>query len=212
MPKAKKAGAEPAVKTPVVCSDRERRCCLLVGHDGAVAEYIPFSMGGFHVQRDTVDAFDQRYHPLSDYPPERCAQLFASYARDLGATKEALMHLGRLTNITTQEIEMATKKQAQTDERKTTTGTQATKKPVTKAAPAKKEVAVKKAKAPKESGAKKPSAAQRFMELIRQGKLTDDQIFDTVQKEFGLDDNKKGYVRWYRNHLIKQGEKVPAAK
>ena len=211
MPKAKKAGVEPAIKTPVVCTDRERRCCLLVSHDGAFVEYIPFSMDGFHVQRDAVDVFDQRYHPLGDYPPERCAQLFASYARDLGATKEALEHLGRLTKLSPQEIEMATKKQAQTDERKTTAATPK-KAPAGKKVPTPKKEPVAKKTTAKEPGAKKPSAAQRFMELIRAGKLTDDQIFAAVQKEFGLDDTKKGYVRWYRNHLIKQGEKVPVAK
>lgn len=91
--------------------------------------------------------------------------------------------------------------------------------PVKKAAAPKKEAPTKKVAAPKKEapakkadGPKRPSAAQRFMELIMAGKQTDDQIFETVQKEFGLDDNKKGYVRWYRNYLIKQGEKPPQAK
>ena len=51
-----------------------------------------------------------------------------------------------------------------------------------------------------------------FKTLIMEGKLTDAQIFAKVQKEFGLDDNKRSYVKWYRNDLVKKGEKPPAAK
>ena len=59
----------------------------------------------------------------------------------------------------------------------------------------------------------KPSAANMFKELIMAGKLTDGKIFEAVQKEFGLDDSKKGYVKWYRNDMIKKGVKnVPASK
>ena len=45
-----------------------------------------------------------------------------------------------------------------------------------------------------------------------EGKLTDDQIFAKVQKEFNLDDNKRSYVKWYRNDLNKKGMNPPAAK
>ena len=30
--------------------------------------------------------------------------------------------------------------------------------------------------------------------------------------EFGLDEKKRGYVKWYRNHLKKQGQNPPEAK
>ena len=56
------------------------------------------------------------------------------------------------------------------------------------------------------------SAAQMFQDLIMAGKLTDDQIFEKVQAEFGLDEKKRGYVKWYRNHLKKQGQNPPEAK
>lgn len=59
---------------------------------------------------------------------------------------------------------------------------------------------------------KKPSAASRFCDLIMEGKLADDKIFATVQKEFGLDDSKKSYVGWYRNKLRKDGKNPPEAK
>lgn len=70
--------------------------------------------------------------------------------------------------------------------------------------------APKKAAAPRAAGQR--TAAEAFREHIRAGKLTDDAIFAAVQKEFGLDDKKRGYVSWYRNDLRKKGEKVPDAK
>lgn len=92
----------------------------------------------------------------------------------------------------------------------------------TKAAPKKKaaprvksasetKAAPKKA-APKATGEKKMSAAQLFQSLIMAGKLTDDQIFAKVQEQFGLDEKKRGYVKWYRNHLKKTGANPPEAK
>lgn len=69
--------------------------------------------------------------------------------------------------------------------------------------------AKREAEGPKE---RKPSAASRFCELIMEGKKTDDQIFETVQKEFGLDDGKRSYVGWYRNKLRKDGKNPPDAK
>jgi len=56
------------------------------------------------------------------------------------------------------------------------------------------------------------SAADAFRSLIRVGKMSDDQIFASVQEAFGLDDSKRGYVKWYRNDMRKKGEKVPDAK
>lgn len=60
------------------------------------------------------------------------------------------------------------------------------------------------------NGEKKPTASALFRELIMEGKLTDDKIFETVQKRFGLDEKKRSYVAWYRNDLTKQGQKPPA--
>lgn len=53
------------------------------------------------------------------------------------------------------------------------------------------------------------SASALFQELIMDGKLTDDEIFEEVKRQFGLDDSKKGYVKWYRAHMRKKGIKVP---
>ena len=61
-------------------------------------------------------------------------------------------------------------------------------------------------------GAKKLSASSRFQELIMEGELTDDAIFAKVQAEFGLSDDKRSYVQWYRKHLTKEGKNPPPAK
>lgn len=58
----------------------------------------------------------------------------------------------------------------------------------------------------------KGTPSSLFKKLIMEGKMTDDAIFATVQKEFGLDDNKRSYVNWYRKDLIKKGETPPARK
>ncbi len=51
-----------------------------------------------------------------------------------------------------------------------------------------------------------------FQALIMAGELTDLDIFYAVQAKFGLDDNKRGYVGWYRNNMRKKGMRVPDAK
>lgn len=62
------------------------------------------------------------------------------------------------------------------------------------------------------TGAPRESASALFKELIMDGKLTDDKIFDKVKAKFGLDDKKRSYVAWYRNALKKEGKKPPEAK
>lgn len=59
------------------------------------------------------------------------------------------------------------------------------------------------------TGQPKRTSAAAFRELIMAGKLTDDKIFASVQAEFGLSDDKKSYVKWYRNELTKKGLSPP---
>lgn len=196
--------------------------------DGRVIKYIPLSADGFDVEKKSSEDFKRIYSKIQDYPVEHAARLYLEYSINLGGTEAALKELGRFTKITDQEITMATTKRAESAAK-----TAAKKAAKAEAAPAKKTVAKKAAaKTPVKSAAKttaatKPtsrqagaaakkekgvSAAQRFQDLIMAGKLTDDKIFETVQKEFGLDDNKRSYVRWYRNKLTKDGKNPPAAK
>ena len=48
----------------------------------------------------------------------------------------------------------------------------------------------------KTSDGKWRSASSMFKGLLLEGKLDDDKIFKAVQKEFGLDDDKRSYVQW----------------
>jgi hypothetical protein len=205
----------------LVCRSVQGRTAIAVYRDADCVQYIPMDANGFDVFEAQCKDFDNEYKPLKDYPPERAARLFAGYATSIGATKEALTCLGNLTTISEQEFHMATAKKAANTKADAPAKAAATKlstpakAPVGKApaAPVKAAVAnAKPAAVAKEKSAKGPSAASRFQALIMEGKLTDDKIFETVQKEFNLDDSKRSYVAWYRNHLKKKGEKAPEAK
>lgn len=197
---------------------------------------------GLAIDKLDAKDFDRRYKPMKNYPIEKACELYVGYSRAIGATKEALDELGKFCSITEMEYEMAISKASATEETKETkkASAKAASKTASKAAkpmsktsvkitkvgptdvettgltpekPATKPAKVAKAKAaPKPAGEKKPSASAMFQDLIMAGKLTDDQIFETVKAEFNLDDSKKGYVKWYRNHLTKQGKNPPAAK
>jgi hypothetical protein len=209
----------------VPCHDHQRRTCIQVERVNGHVKYIPLDVGaGLEVQTMGVDVFDQRFTPMVNYPAEKACQLYLSYSQNIGATKEVLDYLGQVISVSKQELEMATTKKAAAEkpaEEKRTTNRRATN---GKAEPAKagrrgtdsvvtppKETKATKAPAAK-SGEKKESAAQMFQDLIMAGKLTDDQIFAKVQEKFGLDEKKRGYVKWYRNHLKKLGKNPPEAK
>lgn len=78
------------------------------------------------------------------------------------------------------------------------------------AAAAKSKAVPAKGKAAAASDGEHKSASAMFKDLIMNNKkLTDDQIFAQVQEKFGLDDNKRGYVKWYRKDLAKKGLNPP---
>lgn len=203
-----------------VCADHNRHTCIEVARQAGLVKYIPLDIAGMELCEMNSDEFDRTYSQLNDYPVEKAAQLYAEYAAQLGGTKEAMQALALFTTLTPQEIQMATTKKAASAAAKTETAVKAkAAKPAAKPTAAKetkaKAAPAKVAKAPvvkKDAGEKKPSAANMFKDLIMEGKLTDDKIFEKVQKEFGLDDNKRSYVKWYRNDLTKKGLKPPVAK
>lgn len=207
------------MKNAAVFVDRQRHTCLVVGQSKSEVTFLRINVEeGFDLETLPAAKFAEIFNKeLPDYPVEKAARLYAQYAQTTGATPKAMQALGQLTTLSNEEIDMATKKKATNAAKKTETKKTPAKKPETKKAEspkkstaAKKEAPAAKGKAPKaEKGA---TAAGMFRDLIRAGKLTDDQIFEKVQKEFGLSDDKRGYVKWYRNDLIKKGEKVPEAK
>jgi hypothetical protein len=204
----------------VPCYDRQRRTCLEVARVAGQVKFIPLDITeGLQVHLTSAESFDQRYQPMVNYPIEKAAQLYLGYSQTIGATKEALNCLGQVINISDEEMKMATTKKtvaASAAEKKT-----AAKEPKAKPVQAAKEPKAKPVQAAKEPKAKpvatkttekKPSAAQLFKDLIMAGKLTDDQIFERVKNEFGLESNKRAYVNWYRNNLKKQGLNPPEPK
>jgi hypothetical protein len=193
----------------VPCYDRQRRTCLEVARVAGQVKFIPLDITeGLQVHLTSAESFDQRYQPMVNYPIEKAAQLYLGYSQTIGATKEALNCLGQVINISDEEMKMATTK-------KTVAASAAEKKTAAKEPKAKPVQAAKEPKAKPvatKTTEKKPSAAQLFKDLIMAGKLTDDQIFERVKNEFGLESNKRAYVNWYRNNLKKQGLNPPEPK
>ena len=201
---AKKPATKPVVPSSPVRADHNRHTCIEVKREDGVVHYIPLSIEGFELCTMSAERFDAEFQPLPDYPVERAAKLYAEYATQLGGSSEAMKALAAFTTVTQKDIDMATVKKAAAAAKKTPAAK--------KVAPAKKPIPGRAPKTAKPAGEKKPSAATMFKDLIMEGKLTDAQIFAKVQKEYGLDDNKRSYVKWYRNDLAKKGMKPPAAK
>lgn len=183
-----------------------REYLLLVSDKQDMAKIIdaPF-MSCVQVREMPLDLFRKTHFHEQKFPLDKACAILVRRAKDVGATEEALKILGKHTPITQQEFDMA-KEKAETAKEKTT------KAPKPKAEPKAKAPKEKAEAAPKEPKEKRYSAAQMFQDLIMEGKLTDSQIFAKVQEKFGLDDKKSGYVKWYRNHLKKNGQNPPEAK
>lgn len=211
---------------PCVVATHNRNTAILVAFEGGIVSFIPLvGEAGFSVEQMPVKEFSQFYNVLADYPAARAAKLYAGYAMSLGATEEAMEYLGRIVKLHPKEIEMATAKKAAVktaaekpvkETKAKATPAKTTKpaaEPKAKAAPTKKAVtAAKPAKVAGEAKAPRDSAANMFRELIMAGEMTDDKIFEKVQKKFGLEDKSRSHVGWYRNNLIRQGKNPPAAK
>ena len=234
--KTEKVEKKTAFVTPMVCADRQRHTCIEISRSEVSVSYIALSKNGVELFENGTDKFDNEYLlRMPDYPIDKAARNFVNFARNLGASNEAMQQLAKLIpEDITKEIKMATTKKetsatkveskkkpaqkamTQKDReagKKAFFGQGKTETPAktTKSKPAAKPAA-KAATKPAAKGEKKESASQMFKNLIMEGKLTDEQIFKKVQAKFGLDDNKSSYVKWYRNDLVKKGMKPPAAK
>ena len=192
---------QPKVETPMdrarVYVDGNRRTCLALRITDDACTFIPLDIEGLDVQTWSRKKFEDNYEQLFDYPVLRASRVFIDIAQKHGATKEVMDELRLLTVVTEKEYIMATTKKAAA----------AAKLAGTKTAAAKpKAVKTEKSTAPKEPSAPRETASGMFQELLVEGKLSDDQIFKKVQAKFGLADDKRGYVNWYRNKLVKDGK------
>jgi len=197
--------------------DVEQRTCLLVKQDADTTSFIPMTTeDGLAIVTTSTEQFKSRFKLVPNHDLTRGAKIYLRFATEVGATREVMAFLAKFTPTTQQEIYMATNRKTQNDE------TKASKKPVPKVKaekPAKVVVAQTKtaatpakAKTEKPSGEKKLTASKMFQDLIMEGKFSDDKIFEKVQAKFGLDDNKRSYVKWYRNDLKKKGMNPPEGK
>ena len=129
----------------------------------------------------------------------RAAKIYAEYMRYLGASDEALTVLKQFTPLTPQEVLMAKTKASERAN------------PVVPASSAKGK-ALAKAAEKKQTGVKKETSKAMFIQLIMEGKLTDNQIFAKVKEKFGLPEKSRTHVSWYRSQLRADGKNPPPAK
>ncbi len=187
---------KPGAATLVPCRDHESRTCLQVSRSGGTVRFIPLDIAaGLQLAsaRDTV--FDARFKPMTDYPLVKMAELYLRYSQEIGATPEALKALGTVVSVPEELFKRITTKTVVV--KPTSEGGEATTKTVNRGARG------------KTGGG---SASAMFQELIMAGELTDDELFAQVQKAFKLGDDKRSYVKWYRNKLKKDGKNPPEPK
>lgn len=183
------AKTAPTTQQAQVCWDHSRRTALLIGRASGHVSIIPMAVGeSFRVHRLSEQRFKEQYQEVPNYPIAKAAELFVRYALDMGCTKDAMDELAKLTPVSQSVRDLCTLKVV------TTTAPDGT---VT-------EKVVVRGESSKGGGGE--SAASLFQRLILEGKLTDDQIFKQVQKQFKLDDSRRSYVAWYRKKLIKDGK------
>lgn len=186
----------------------------------------------------SIKDFQTKFAEAADEDIKEVAKLIREHARYTGITGMALTELRRFLPINDQGFsDMGSKTAADAAPKTNAKGAKAKPekiKPASTAAktetktpaatkPAKAEkapAATKPATAPKadkapapakEPKVARPSVSSRFCELIMEGKKTDDEIFAIVKKEFGLSDDKRSYVSWNRNNLLKKGKTPPPA-
>lgn len=165
--------------------DYGSRTCVAI-RNGPLVTWVELDTDGLSAQTAPAKMFDERFKELLPDVKQAFA-FFKDYAvNHYGCDKDVLELLEKVVTLTEKEKTMAKAKS------KKVNGT-----------------AEGKGRGVKTRG---PSAAGMFKELIMAGKLSDDAIFKCVQDKFGLADNKRGYVAWYRNALKNSGQKPPAAK
>ena len=175
--------------------------------------------------------FDKWYVHDPKTPVTKVAEIYRERALRLGASSEALDIIGKHTTLSEGDRNMATSKAAAKAPAATTKEAGAAGPAKVKGGGSKRtfvsaDEAVKTAtKPPKPAKTEKAAedrpekASDMFRRLImekdgRTGlcKHTDDEIFAAVQQAFGLDDNKRSYVAWYRNDLRKREQNPPDPK
>lgn len=187
-----------------VCQDHQGRTCLRVEVQDELIKFIPMGISnGFKVEETSLESFEQRFKVMPDYPVLRGCQLYLNYCIRVGATKEVLDYLSKVLTIDKKDRTESLNKREDISDRPSKPKNQGKPTEAKKTTARAKPKAAAKKKTASKSG-EYSSASQMFQSLLLEGKLDDKALFKKVQDEFGLDDNRFSYVKWYRNKLIKE--------
>ena len=212
--------------------DRQRRTCIVVASDKSNVSLVKLdTSAGLRISLMPVDLFEDVYSEVAGYPIHKAIEQYSEFARYCGAEKYVIDAFNSilddeekkgvdvsLTRLKLQQVKLLDGKVAQTKSTESDDtppwntneeDVQPTKKGKTKMArQPKASLKVPSTSATTNTGSiKQPrrTAASAFKDLILTGQYSDDEIFATVQKEFGLDDSKRSYVAYYRRELKNKG-------
>lgn len=215
--------------------DRQRRTCIVVEADDSDVSLVKLdTSAGLRISYMPVDLFGDTYSEVAGYPIHKAIEQYSEFARYCGATQDVMNAFSgildseekngvdvKLTRLKLQQVKLLDGKAAKTqsdvsaddtppwDDEPSVDNPKQTKKGKTAMArQPKTSVKVPSSSATTNTGSiKQPrrTAASAFKDLILTGQYSDDEIFATVQKEFGLDDSKRSYVAYYRRELKNKG-------
>lgn len=215
--------------------DRQRRTCIVVEADDSDVSLVKLdTAAGLRISFMPVDLFEDTYSEVAGHPIHKAIEQYSEFARYCGAEKRVLDAFNSildseekngvdvsLTRLKLQQVKLLDGKAAKTpsdasaddtppwdDEPGVDNSKQTKKGKTVMARQPKAAVKVPSNSATTNTGSiKQPrrTAASAFKDLILTGQYSDDEIFATVQKEFGLDDSKRSYVAYYRRELKNKG-------
>ena len=215
--------------------DRQRRTRIVVDADNEDYSLVKLDTSlGLRISTMPVDQFEDAFTEIEGYPIHKAIEQYVEFARYCGATQEVVDKFNyildaeekkgvdvKLTRLKLQQVKLLDGKAAKTPSAASADDTppwddepeeerpKPTKKgKTTMAKQPKATVKVPSSPATTNTGSiKQPrrTAASVFKDLILTGQYSDDEIFATVQKEFGLDDSKRSYVAYYRRELKNKG-------
>lgn len=211
--------------------DRQRRTCIVVEADDSDVSLVKLdTSAGLRISFMPVDLFEDTYSEVAGYPIHKAIEQYSEFARYCGATQDVMNAFNgildseekngvdvKLTRLKLQQVKLLDGKAAKpaddtppwdVDEPSVDNPKQTKKGKTAMVRQPKASVKVPSSSATTNTGSiKQPrrTAASAFKDLILTGQYSDDEIFATVQKEFGLDDSKRSYVAYYRRELKNKG-------
>lgn len=222
---------------PIIAKyDHNRHTCIEVSRTKGKVVYIPYDISeGLKVLKMNEAQFDDYYREIPGYPIKRACDLYLSFVRTVGATKEALSILAAAAEITPQQLEALSKKSIHISpvelpvkvdlpraEEQPKTGKGKTKKVEAVIAEVVKKEVKKTGKQavqdPKTAAAiaklqgRQLTATGRLKQLLMEGGRTMAEVWAIIDGEFELGPTKKYYPSWYHKDMTKKGLNPPPFK